>query len=103
MVAGLVRRAPEFGTVAELDHDGAGCLVDRDRLRSRRGGVEVAVRVDENLRPGLAFMTFHFDVPSNFLTIASTRLASSLTLAPLPEPGTASIAAIFPALSMTTV
>jgi formate dehydrogenase major subunit len=39
------------------------------RLRSRRGGVEVAVRVDENLRPGLAFMTFHFDVPSNFLTI----------------------------------
>jgi predicted molibdopterin-dependent oxidoreductase YjgC len=39
------------------------------RLRSRRGGVEVAVRVDKNLRPGLAFMTFHFDVPSNFLTI----------------------------------
>jgi predicted molibdopterin-dependent oxidoreductase YjgC len=39
------------------------------RLRSRRGGVEVAVRIDENLRPGLAFMTFHFDVPSNFLTI----------------------------------
>jgi formate dehydrogenase major subunit len=39
------------------------------RLRSRRGAVEVAVRADENLRPGLAFMTFHFDVPSNFLTI----------------------------------
>ena len=39
------------------------------RLRSRRGAVEVAVRVDETLRPGLAFMTFHFDVASNFLTI----------------------------------
>jgi predicted molibdopterin-dependent oxidoreductase YjgC len=42
---------------------------ERVRLRSRRGGVDVAIRVDENLRPGLAFMTFHFDVPSNFLTI----------------------------------
>jgi predicted molibdopterin-dependent oxidoreductase YjgC len=39
------------------------------RLRSRRGAVEVEVRVDEILRPGLAFMTFHFDVASNFLTI----------------------------------
>ena len=39
------------------------------RLRSRRGAVEVKVRVDETLRPGLAFMTFHFDVASNFLTI----------------------------------
>ena len=39
------------------------------RLTSRRGALEVAVRVDPNLRPGLAFMTFHFDVPSNFLTI----------------------------------
>ena len=44
----------------------AGELV---RLRSRRGAVEVQVRIDETLRPGLAFMTFHFDVASNFLTI----------------------------------
>ncbi|MGZ6271779.1 MAG: molybdopterin oxidoreductase family protein, partial [Candidatus Limnocylindrales bacterium] len=44
------------------------------RVRSRRGEVEVAVRVDEGLRPGLAFMTLHFqdEVATNLLTIDAT-------------------------------
>ena len=41
---------------------------------SRRGQVEVPVRTDEGLRPGLAFMTLHFqdDVATNLLTIDAT-------------------------------
>ncbi|HLW37213.1 MAG TPA: molybdopterin oxidoreductase family protein, partial [Candidatus Eremiobacteraceae bacterium] len=39
------------------------------RVISRRGTVEAPVRLDSSLRPGLAFMTFHFDVPTNVLTI----------------------------------
>ena len=39
------------------------------RVISRRGSVEAPVRLDASLRPGLAFMTFHFDVPTNVLTI----------------------------------
>jgi formate dehydrogenase major subunit len=44
---------------------------DRVRVRSRRGEVEVPVRFDEALRPGLTFMTLHFpdDVATNLLTI----------------------------------
>lgn len=44
------------------------------RVVSRRGAVEVAARYDEILRPGLAFMTFHFpdDVATNLLTINAT-------------------------------
>ena len=36
--------------------------------------MEAPVRVDEGLRPGLAFMTFHFqdDVATNLLTIDAT-------------------------------
>jgi predicted molibdopterin-dependent oxidoreductase YjgC len=47
---------------------------ERVRVRSRRGEVEVAVRVDPTLRPGLAFMTLHFpdDVATNLLTIDAT-------------------------------
>jgi formate dehydrogenase major subunit len=47
---------------------------ERVRVRSRRGAVEVPVRFDEGLRPGLAFMTFHFpeEVPTNLLTIDAT-------------------------------
>jgi predicted molibdopterin-dependent oxidoreductase YjgC len=47
---------------------------ERVRVVSRRGAVEAPVRVDETLRPGLAFMTFHFqdDVPVNVLTIDAT-------------------------------
>jgi formate dehydrogenase major subunit len=43
-------------------------------VHSRRGSVEVRVRLDEGLRPGLTFMTLHFpdDVATNLLTIDAT-------------------------------
>ncbi len=39
-------------------------------ITSRRGSIEAPVRLDPGLRPGLAFMTFHFpdDVDVNTLT-----------------------------------
>jgi formate dehydrogenase major subunit len=44
------------------------------RVASRRGRIEVPVRIDEGLRPGLTFMTPHFqdDVATNLLTIDAT-------------------------------
>ena len=44
------------------------------RVVSRRGQVEAPVRADRALRPGLAFMTFHYqdDVAVNLLTIDAT-------------------------------
>ena len=44
------------------------------RVVSRRGQVEAPVRADRALRPGLAFMTFHYqdDVEVNLLTIDAT-------------------------------
>ena len=44
------------------------------RVSSRRGQVEAPVRIDESLRPGLAFMTLHFpdEVDTNVLTIDAT-------------------------------
>ena len=44
------------------------------RAVSRRGAVEVPVRYDPTLRPGLAFMTLHFqdEVATNLLTIDAT-------------------------------
>jgi formate dehydrogenase major subunit len=44
------------------------------RVVSRRGAVEAPVRIDEGLRPGLTFMTLHFqdDVATNLLTIDAT-------------------------------
>ncbi len=44
------------------------------RVVSRRGQVEVPIRVDASLRPGLTFMTLHFqdDVATNLLTIDAT-------------------------------
>jgi formate dehydrogenase major subunit len=48
-------------------------LADGERVRvsSRRGAVETPIRIDESLRPGLTFMTLHFqdDVATNLLTI----------------------------------
>jgi len=48
-------------------------LADGERVRvtSRRGQVETQIRIDESLRPGLTFMTLHFqdDVATNLLTI----------------------------------
>jgi formate dehydrogenase major subunit len=47
---------------------------ERVLVRSRRGQVEAPVRADPGLRPGLAFMTLHFqdDVATNVLTIDAT-------------------------------
>jgi formate dehydrogenase major subunit len=51
-------------------------LVDGERVRisSRRGSVEAPVRIDPSLRPGLTFMTLHFqdEVATNILTIDAT-------------------------------
>ncbi len=51
-------------------------LQDGERVRvvSRRGHVEAPIRIDETLRPGLTFMTFHFqdEVAVNLLTIDAT-------------------------------
>ncbi len=47
---------------------------ERVRVVSRRGQLEVPVRTDPSLRPGLTFMTLHFqdDVATNVLTIDAT-------------------------------
>ena len=42
---------------------------EKVRVTSRRGSVLVDARIDRTLRQGLVFMTFHFDVPTNVLTI----------------------------------
>ena len=51
-------------------------LADGERVRvvSRRGQVEAPIRIDPSLRPGLTFMTLHFqdDVAVNLLTIDAT-------------------------------
>jgi predicted molibdopterin-dependent oxidoreductase YjgC len=51
-------------------------LTDGERVRvvSRRGQVETPIRIDPSLRPGLTFMTLHFqdDVAVNLLTIDAT-------------------------------
>ena len=51
-------------------------LVDGERVCviSRRGRVEAPIRIDTSLRPGLTFMTLHFqdDVATNLLTIDAT-------------------------------
>ncbi|TMC11611.1 MAG: formate dehydrogenase, partial [Chloroflexi bacterium] len=44
------------------------------RVSSRRGSIDVPVRIEASLRPGLAFMTLHFpdQVSTNVLTIDAT-------------------------------
>jgi formate dehydrogenase major subunit len=44
------------------------------QISSRRGSIQAPVRLDSSLRPGLAFMTFHFpdQVDVNLLTIDAT-------------------------------
>lgn len=43
-------------------------------IASRRGAITAPVHIDETLRPGLVFMTFHFqdDIATNVLTIDAT-------------------------------
>jgi predicted molibdopterin-dependent oxidoreductase YjgC len=47
---------------------------ERVRVSSRRGAIEVPIHLDDALRPGLTFMTFHFpdDVATNLITIDAT-------------------------------
>ena len=51
-------------------------LADGERVRvvSRRGAIETPIRIDPSLRPGLTFMTLHFqdEVATNILTIDAT-------------------------------
>ena len=68
-------RRPE--TLDISPEDGARLkLKDGDLVRavSRRGEVEVPIRIDTSLRAGLVFMTLHFqdDVATNLLTIDAT-------------------------------
>jgi formate dehydrogenase major subunit len=60
--------SPEDAARLSLD-DG-----ERVRVTSRRGNLTVPIRIDHSLRPGLTFMTLHFqdDVATNILTIDAT-------------------------------
>jgi formate dehydrogenase major subunit len=66
------------GESLDISPEDAARLGIRDgevvRVTSRRGGIDVAVRIDEGLRPGLTFMTPHFqdEVATNILTIDAT-------------------------------
>ena len=72
---------------------------ERVRVVSRRGQVEAPIRIDEGLRPGLTFMTLHFqdDVATNLLTIDATDpksgtaefKATAIRIEKLPAPVTA--------------
>jgi predicted molibdopterin-dependent oxidoreductase YjgC len=68
-------RRGESLDISPEDADAYG-LVEGEVVRvvSRRGQVEVAIRIDPSLRPGLTFMTLHFqdDVAVNLLTIDAT-------------------------------
>jgi len=68
-------RRGESLDISPEDADAYG-LADGQRVRviSRRGQVEAPIRIDESLRPGLTFMTLHFqdDVATNLLTIDAT-------------------------------
>jgi formate dehydrogenase major subunit len=68
-------RRGESLDISPEDAAGYG-LADGERVRvvSRRGQVEAPIRIDESLRPGLTFMTLHFqdDVATNLLTIDAT-------------------------------
>jgi formate dehydrogenase major subunit len=63
------------GETIDVSPDDAAALGVCDgevvRVSSRRGSVEVPVRIATSLRAGLAFMTFHFpdQVATNLLTI----------------------------------
>jgi anaerobic selenocysteine-containing dehydrogenase len=72
---GLPLRRGESLDISPEDAASMG-LDDGERVRvvSRRGSLEVPVRIDPSLRPGLTFMTLHFqdDVTTNILTIDAT-------------------------------
>ena len=76
--SGLYRSPLHRGESLDLSPEDAAALDvaggEIVRVASRRGHVEAPVRVDPSLRPGLAFMTFHFpdQVDTNQLTIDAT-------------------------------
>jgi formate dehydrogenase major subunit len=71
---------------------------ERVRVCSRRGELAVPIRIDPSLRPGLTFMTLHFqdDVVTNLLTIDATDpksgtaefKATAIRIEKLAEPAT---------------
>ena len=67
-----------FGETVDVSPEDADRLGVADgevvRVASRRGAVDAPVRIDEALRPGLVFMTFHFpdEIDVNQLTIEAT-------------------------------
>ncbi len=76
--SGLLRYPKRKGETLDLcpeDMDRLG-LTDGEVVRvvTRRGAVKAPVRTERGLRPGLAFMTFHFpdEVDVNLLTIDAT-------------------------------
>jgi predicted molibdopterin-dependent oxidoreductase YjgC len=74
---------------------------ERVLITSRRGSVIAPVRVDDTLRPGLAFMTLHFpdEVETNVLTIDATDpksgtaefKASAIRIEKLPADATSEV------------
>ena len=68
-------RTPEALLISPVDGQRLG-IHDGERIlaSSRRGSVEVPIRFEESLRPGLAFLTLHFpdQVATNVLTIDAT-------------------------------
>ena len=67
-----------FGETIDVSPEDAAKLAIRDaeivRVSSLRGSLEVPVRIDKSLRPGLVFMTMHFpdQVNTNLITIDAT-------------------------------
>ena len=67
-----------FGETIDISPEDAAKLSVRDaeivRVSSLRGSLEVPVRIDKSLRPGLVFMTMHFpdQVNTNLITIDAT-------------------------------
>ncbi len=90
-------RRGESLDISPEDADRLG-LTDGERVRvvSRRGQVETPIRIDMSLRPGLTFMTLHFqdEVATNILTIDATDpksgtaefKATAIRIEKLPEP-----------------
>src|SRR5213078_4772847 len=76
--SGLYRSPLHRGESLDLSPEDAHKLAMEEgeivRVSSRRGSVEAPVHIDPSLRPGLAFMTFHFpdQVDTNQLTIDAT-------------------------------
>ena len=67
-------RRGESLDISPEDAEATGWSTASAYVVSRRGRVETPVRIDESLRPGLTFMTLHFqdDVATNLLTIDAT-------------------------------